>query len=68
MGTQVQVKVVQTMPFRTPQEAAARLAQLGARFRKHEDGTNLPLYKTAAGVVLRLANSTTVEVLSNCVC
>jgi hypothetical protein len=66
MGTQV--KVVQTMPFRTPQEASAKLTQLGARFRKTEDGTGLPLFKTAAGVVLRLANPTTVEVLSNCVC
>jgi hypothetical protein len=68
MGTQTQVKVVQTRPFRTPQEASAWVKQLGASFRKTEDGTGLPLFKTAAGVVLRLANPTTVEVLSNCVC
>jgi hypothetical protein len=56
-------KVVQVVTM-TPQQ----LSHLGARYRGADPLTGRPLYKTAAGVVLRLAGENTVEVLSNCVC
>lgn len=60
--------VIQTLALRSPQEVEQKLRFLGARYRKPDNDTGAPLYKTAAGVVLRLANPTTLEVLSNCVC
>jgi hypothetical protein len=60
--------VLQTRQFRTQQEAAGWLAQLGAQYRRNDEFTGAPLYKTPAGVVLRLAGPTAVEVLSNCAC
>ena len=61
-------KVVQVLPFASPAAAQQKLAQLGARFRGVDPLTGRHLYKTAAGVVLRLAGPTSVEVLSNCAC
>jgi hypothetical protein len=61
-------KILQVMSFRTPAEAQARLAQLDARYRRQCEYTGAALYKTASGVVLRLASPTSLEVLSNCVC
>lgn len=61
-------KVVSMLAATTPEEFQARLSQLGARFRGIDPMTGKHLYKTAAGVVLRLADSTRAEVLSNCVC
>jgi hypothetical protein len=61
-------KVMQVRDFRSQAEAMAWVSSLGAVYRKPDDVTKAPLYKTAAGVVLRLASPTRVEVLSNCVC
>jgi hypothetical protein len=61
-------KVVQTRPFGSQAEALGWIQSLGGVFRKNDPVTGAPLYKTAAGVVLRLASATQVEVLSNCVC
>ena len=66
MGTEA--KVVQVRDFKSEGERNAWLASLGARFRANDPLTRAPLYKTASGVVLRLANATRAEVLSNCVC
>lgn len=60
--------VLQTRQFSTQQQAAGWLAQLSAQYRRNDDVTGAPLYKTPAGVVLRLAGPTVVEVLSNCAC
>ena len=68
MGSQGQMKVLQVMKFRTAAEAQQKLMQLGARFRKQDESTGGLLYKTAAGVVLRVRQPTAVEVLSNCAC
>ena len=61
-------KVVQTRAFSTQVERDAWVRSLGANYRRPDDVTGAPLFKTAAGVVLRLAAPTKVEVLSNCVC
>jgi hypothetical protein len=61
-------KVVSVLTFNAPAELQARFAQLGARFRGVDPLTGRQLYKTAAGVVLRLAGPTAAEVLSNCAC
>lgn len=60
--------VVQTLSFRTPTEAANRLAALAARYVKQDDETGLRLYKTAAGVVLRERSTVQYEVMANCAC
>lgn len=60
--------VIQTRTFPTPAAATAWVSSLGAQYRRPDEKTGAPLYKTAAGVVLRLAAPMTVEVLSNCVC
>lgn len=56
------------MKFKTSQEAQQKLMQLGARFRMRDTATGGLLYKTPAGVVLRVRQPDAVEVLSNCVC
>jgi hypothetical protein len=68
MAAQGQPKVLQTMKFKTSQEAQQKLMQLGARFRMRDTATGGLLYKTPAGVVLRVRQPDAVEVLSNCVC
>jgi hypothetical protein len=68
MGMQGEGKVVQVQNFPTMAARDKWLAGLGARYRKQDAVNGSPLYKTASGVVLRLASSQTVEVLSNCVC
>lgn len=60
--------VVQTLTFQNQSEAATRLKALGARFRKVDEETGLPLYKTAAGLVLREKSGLQYEVMANCVC
>jgi len=60
--------IVQTRTFPSPAAATSWIQGLGAQYRRQDDQTGAPLYKTAAGVVLRLAAPTRVEVLSNCVC
>lgn len=60
--------VIQTHNFSTPAAAMSWISSLQAHYRRQDDQTGAPLYKTAAGVVLRLAAPTKVEVLSNCVC
>jgi hypothetical protein len=61
-------KVLQTMRFASEAERNRKLQQLAAQFRRTCEYTGLPLYKTASGVVLRLASATSMDVLSNCVC
>jgi hypothetical protein len=61
-------KVVQVLNLGTPANLQQKLAQLGARYRGTDPVTGAALYKTAAGVVLRLAGSASVDVLSNCAC
>ena len=68
MAAQGKPQVLQVMKFKTPAETQQRLQQLGARFRRIDDETGGHLFKTAAGVVLRVRQPTSVEVLSNCVC
>lgn len=65
---QGEVKVVQTIPLGSEQAVRAKLAQLGAKFRKTDEATGLPLFKNQAGVILRVRRDHAVEVLSNCVC
>jgi hypothetical protein len=60
-------KVVKVMQFADQLSAAQKLRDLGAMYRKQDEDTRLPLYKTSAGVVLRV-RGTSIEVLSNCVC
>lgn len=60
--------VVQTLTFRTTAEADNRLRTLGARYVKPCPDTGMPLYKTAAGVVLRQRSALQYEVLANCAC
>jgi len=64
------VKVVKSTKFRTAQEAELFLRNNKAAFRRYEEGTMAPLFKTPAGVVFRLTNSVQpqVDVLANCVC
>lgn len=66
--TQGPPKVLQVLSHATPEATQARLAQLQARYRRQCEYTGQALYKTASGVVLRLASPTSLEVLSNCVC
>jgi hypothetical protein len=61
-------KVVQVLSLGSTAGVQQRLAQLGARYRGNDPLTGAALYKTAAGVVLRLAGPSSVEVLSNCAC
>jgi hypothetical protein len=61
-------KVLQVLNHPTSAALQARLQQLGAQFRRNCEYTGRPLYKSASGVVLRLASPTALEVLSNCVC
>jgi len=61
-------KVVSILDLKTPAAFQQKLAQLGARFRGVDPLTGRQLYKTAAGVVLRLAGPASAEVLSNCAC
>lgn len=60
--------VVKLLSFRTPDDAANRLQSLGARYVKRCPDTGRPLYKTAAGVVLRQKTGVDYEVLANCAC
>ena len=60
-------KVVKVMPYPNTLAVTQRLRDLGALYRKQDEQTGLPLYKTAAGVVLRV-RGTSIEVLANCVC
>ena len=61
-------KVVQVLNLGSQPAVQQKLTALGARLRGTDPLTGRPLYKTAAGVVLRLAGPTAVEVLSNCAC
>lgn len=62
-------KVVQRIPFPDKRKAEAYLYQLGARYRKIDEYTGLPLWKTNANVVFRVgADGKTLEILSNCTC
>lgn len=60
--------VTTTLQFPTEAQRDARFRQLGAQFRKIDEETGKPLYKTAAGLVLRVKDPYNVEVLANCVC
>jgi hypothetical protein len=64
------VKVIKSMKFLNASQAETFLRQSKAAFRRYEEGTMAPLYKTPAGVVFRLTNSVQpqVDVLANCVC
>ena len=61
-------KVVQVLNLGSQPAVQQKLVALGARYRGIDPLTGGALYKTAAGVVLRLAGSASVEVLSNCAC
>ena len=60
--------VTTVLRFKTDAERANRFQQLGARFARQDTETGLPLYKTAAGLVLRMRDPYNVEVLANCAC
>lgn len=60
--------VTTVLRFNSAADRDSRFRQLGARYVKADTDTNLPLYKTAAGLVLRVRDPNTVEVLANCVC
>lgn len=60
--------VTTVLKFRDHAEQQARFRQLQARFVKQDPDTGLPLYKTAAGLVLRPRDIYNVEVLANCAC
>lgn len=60
--------VTTTLQFPTEQHREQRFRQLGAQFRKIDEETGKPLYKTAAGLVLRVKDPYNVEVLANCAC
>jgi len=64
------VKVIKSMKFQNASQAETFLRQSKAAFRRHEEGTMAPLFKTPAGVVFRLTNSIQpqVDILANCVC
>lgn len=68
MGAVGAPKVVKTMQFPTPAAAKKYLSQMGAQYRRVDEVTGQPLYKTPAGVVFRPASATTLDVLANCVC
>jgi hypothetical protein len=61
-------KVIKTMQFPTPTAAKQYLAQMGAQYRKIDELTGKPLYKTPAGIVFRPSSPQALEVLANCVC
>lgn len=63
-----QPKVIKTMQFASPTAARQYLAQLGAQYRRIDETTGQPLYKTPAGIVFRPRSQTTLDVLANCVC
>ena len=60
--------VTTVLQFPSDSHREARFQQLGARFRKIDEETGKPLYKTAAGLVLRVKDPYNVEVLANCAC
>jgi hypothetical protein len=60
--------VTTVLQFPTEQHREQRFKMLGAQFRKIDEETGKPLYKTAAGLVLRVKDPYNVEVLANCVC
>ena len=60
--------VTSTLKFPTEAARSDRFRQLGARYVKQDEETGLPLYKTAAGLVLRVKDPYNVEVLANCAC
>jgi hypothetical protein len=60
--------VTTVLKFGSPAEQQARFKLLGARYVKPDPDTGLPLYKTAAGLVLRPRDPYNVEVLANCAC
>ena len=60
--------VTTVLKFSTEAQRSYRFRQLGARYVKQDDETGRPLYKTAAGLVLRVKDPYNVEVLANCVC
>jgi hypothetical protein len=60
--------VTSVLKFQTEAARSDKFRQLGARYVKPDDDTGHPLYKTAAGLVLRVKDPYNVEVLANCVC
>lgn len=60
--------VTSVLRFQTDQQRESRFRDLGARYAKIDPDTGRPLYKTAAGLVLRVKDPYNVEVLANCVC
>lgn len=60
--------VTSVLRFPTPTAREQRFQQLAARYVKPDPDTGQPLYKTAAGLVLRVKDPYNVEVLANCVC
>ena len=59
--------VTTVLRFAGQAQRDGRLRQLGARLVKVDPWTGLPLWKTSAGLVLRV-NGTALEVLSGCSC
>ena len=60
--------VTTTLQFPSDSHREARFRQLGARFVKIDPDTGKQLFKTSAGLVLRVKDPYNVEVLANCVC
>ena len=60
--------VTTVLQFPSEQHREQRFRQLGARFAKIDPDTGKQLYKTAAGLVLRVKDPYNVEVLANCAC
>lgn len=60
--------VTTVLHFQSDRQREDRLKNLGARYVKPDPDTGRPLFKTAAGLVLRQKDPYTVEVLANCVC
>ena len=66
-------RVLKTIPFEDRTTRDKYLRGLGATFRKMDTGagttgTGFALWKTSAGVVLRLDSNTSIAVMSNCTC
>lgn len=59
--------LLQTMTFARLEDMQSKFRQLGA-VRRGIDMQGRELFKTAAGLVLRLAGPGRVDVLSNCAC
>lgn len=53
--------------FRSQAEVMQYVSRIGARYRKIDEYTGLPLYKNAAGIVVRV-NGANAEIMVNCTC